>query len=422
MSPTDALPEGWELLPPDHPLQHRPRVGGPEPERITTVRSLQDLIDRALGRGEHALPEEDAGLAEVVPFPFLALVGQREMQLALLLAVVHPRLGGVLLVGPSGSGKSTAARGIVDLLPPVARSLCYYGCLPEDIAQGGLEAVCQDCARKYQAGQPLAVEDRARFLELPPTVDLDTLFGAPEARGGHRRRWRKGLLAQADRHVLYLDELGRYPPVILDAVLDAITQGHYTVHRGGWSATYRSRALLIATADPHNAPVARRYADRFALCACAHPLGQEERATLYHRWRAWQTAPGEFAARYQTETQALRQEVRAARELLAQVRLSEKLLHAALQVTHQAGLSPRADYAWVEAARAHAAAAGRVHVTPDDLRMTLPLALRCRGRDLTPALCSGTEDEARWQATLEDALRTAPGPAPTVSFPPEEEP
>ncbi len=415
MSHAEAVPEGWEPLPDDHPLSRRTPSAGPEPELITSVRSLQDLIDRALGRAAEPSAQEDAGLAEVVPFPFLALVGQREMRLALLLAVVHPGLGSVLLIGPPGTGKSTAARGVAEILPPVPRSLCYYGCLPEDIVRGGLEAVCSDCARKYQAGQPLAVEDRARFIELPPTVSPDTLFGALAAPTGRRPRWRKGLLAQADRHVLYLDELGRYPPAVVDTILEAVHQGHYTVHRGGLAATYRSRALLIASADPEYATVPRRTLERFALRAQVRPLEAAERETLYRRQQAWRASPADFAARYAAETQALRDEVQAARQILPLVRVDDALVRRAVAVVQQLGIgSARAEHAWLEAARAHAAAAGRVHVTPDDLEATATLALRFRGRALTPAVVAEAqaEDERIRAAWATRAAQAEPSPAP----------
>ena len=417
MSASSTVPDGWELLPDDHPLARRRASGGPEPELITSVRSLQDLIDRALGRTDEPTTQEDAGLAEVVPYPFLALVGQREMRLALLLAVVHPALGGVLVAGPAGTGKSTAARGVADILPPVPRSLCYYGCLPEDIARGGLEAVCSDCARKYQAGQPLAVEDRARLIELPPIMDLETLLGTVDTTTGPPR-WRKGLLAQADGHVLYLDEIGRYPDPIVDVILEATQQGHYTVHHGGLTMTYRSQALLMATADASHTMIRSRALERFALRAWHSPLSPQERRILYRRVRDWKAAPAAFAARYAPETQALREEVRAARELLTAVKIEDFWIDRVIAVVQHLGIrSARAEWAWLEAARAHAAASGRVHLTADDLQATLHLTLRFRGRAWTSDVAHTIQDEdARLQAAWEAAKAQAP-----VESPPKKE-
>src|SRR4030042_4876936 len=123
----------------------------------TKYRSLKNLIEHVSGKnlGE-TQTQQDSGLVETVPFPFLAVVGQVEMKYALLLALINPAIGGVLLIGPRGTGQTTAIRGLVDLVPEIPRSLCYYGCLPEDIETGGIDAVCPNCAKKYALGEPLA--------------------------------------------------------------------------------------------------------------------------------------------------------------------------------------------------------------------------------------------------------------------------
>ena len=145
MSDTDLIPSQEEPLP---------------DSSTAPVRSLKELIDRVTGRAlEMGMPQEDSGIADVVPFPYLAIVGQKEMKLALLLAMINPLVGGVLLIGPRGTGKTTAVRSLTDLLPQTPRSLCYYGCLPEDVESGGIDAICPDCAKKFAQDEPLSVLD-----------------------------------------------------------------------------------------------------------------------------------------------------------------------------------------------------------------------------------------------------------------------
>src|SRR6266540_7443762 len=112
-------------------------------------RNLRELVDYVAGKTLPPLSAEDGRLTEVLPFPFLGIVGQQEMKLALLLGLINPNIGGILLIGPRGTAKTTAVRSLLDLLPQVDRSTCFYGCLPEDIEIGGINAVCPDCAKKY---------------------------------------------------------------------------------------------------------------------------------------------------------------------------------------------------------------------------------------------------------------------------------
>ena len=165
---------------------------------------MRELIDQVSGRNfQSHFPAEDAGLVEVLPFPFLALVGQPEMKLALILALINPTVGGVLLIGPRGTGKTTVVRSLVDLLPQAPRSLCHYGCMPEDIETGGIDAVCPDCAQKYAMGEPLAKMDSVRLVELPLNARMEDVVGGLDERAAvHERfRIRRGLLAQADRNL-----------------------------------------------------------------------------------------------------------------------------------------------------------------------------------------------------------------------------
>src|SRR6185503_17634261 len=130
-------------------------------ERVAhSFRSLRELVDFVAGKSLPALTPEDGRVTEALPFPFLGIVGQHEMKLALLLGLINPNIGGILLIGPRGTAKTTAVRSLLDLLPQVERSTCFYGCLPEDIEIGGIDAVCPDCARKFGEGKPLTAPDK----------------------------------------------------------------------------------------------------------------------------------------------------------------------------------------------------------------------------------------------------------------------
>lgn len=359
-----------------------PSPGSPHFVPPSTVRSLKELIDIVSGRAFKPEVEEDAGYAEPMPFPFLAIVGQEEMKLGLLLAVINPAVGGALLIGPRGTAKTTAVRGLVDLLPQAPRSLCYYGCLPEDIETGGLEAVCPDCARKYQEGKPLAVMDRVRLIELPLNARLEDVVGGLDERAAaqHRFRLRKGILAQADRQLLYVDEVNLLAPEVMDAILDAAAQGHYTVRRGALTATYRSRFVLIGSMNPEEGALRPQMLDRFGLRVLVRGLTDpQQRLEAYRRAQAYRSNPRRMVAQYAAETALARAEVQAARDLLPQVQLPEAVARVGLRLIDRLGIhSLRAEITLFEAARALAAADARTQVEVDDLRQVAPMALRFR--------------------------------------------
>jgi len=230
------------------------------------IRSLTELLEVASSRRFLAAVQPgDRGLAESLPFPFLALVGETEMKLALLMTVINPAVGGVLLLGPRGTGKTTAVRSLAPLLPQVPRSLCPYGCLPEDIETGGIEAVCPDCARKYGQGEPLTFLDSMRLVELPLNAQLaDVIGGVDEQAAAHQRhRLRPGILAQADRNFLFVDEINLLAREVTDAILDAAAQGQYMVRRGPISAAYRSRFVLVGSMNPEEGGLRPQIFDRF---------------------------------------------------------------------------------------------------------------------------------------------------------------
>ncbi len=357
------------------------QAGETEPQ--PKVRSLKELIDLITGRSyDRDLPVEEFGIAESQPFPFLALVGQYEMKLALLLALTNPALGGVLLIGPRGTGKTTAVRSLLGLMPDVERSACFYGCMPEDIEDGGMDAVCPDCARKYGEGKPLTVTSAVRLVELPLNAGLEDVVGGLDERSvAHERfRLKRGILAHADRNVLYVDEVNLLDDEIVNAILDAAAQGKYTVRRGPLSATYNARFTLIGSMNPEEGNLRSQIMDRFGLRVLVRGLQEgDERKEAYERAINYQRQPLQLISQYASETELARQEIQEARSRLPHVRLPNQVAAPGIALIRKLGIdSLRAEITLFEAAKAYAAIDSRSEVELEDIRVVAPMALRLR--------------------------------------------
>jgi magnesium chelatase subunit I len=364
-----------ELLQPIEKPEPKDRVAHP-------FRNLRELVDYVAGKSLPPLAPEEGLLTEPLPFPFLAIVGQQEMKLALLLGLINPNVGGILLIGPRGTAKTTAVRSLLDLLPQVDRSTCFYGCLPEDIEIGGIGAVCPDCAKKYGEGQALTAPDKVRLIELPLNARIEDVVGGIDERAAvhERMRVRRGILAQADRNLLYIDEINLLGDDIVDSILDAAAQGSYTVRRGPVAATYRSRFVLIGSMNPEEGRLRPQILDRFGLRVIVRGLERPaERLEAYRRVQAYLANPRQMAGQFSEEMEAAATEIRTARELVRNVTVPDRVANPAIELVQKMGIdSLRAEITWFESARAYAAADGRTEVSAEDLRAVAPMALRLR--------------------------------------------
>ncbi len=355
-----------------------------------------------------SMPDRDYGLADVEPFPFLAIVGQQEMKLALILSVINPRVGGVLLIGPRGTAKTTAVRAITDLLPHTRRSLCINGCTEALLEEGGMDAICEVCAKKVGYGEPLTVEDRVRIFELPLNARLEDVVGGINERIAleqQRVRLERGILGHADGHVLYIDEVNLLDDTITDAILDAAAQGHYTVRRGPLKMRYRARFMLIGSMNPEEGRLRPQLMDRFGLRAVVRGLTDTDlRFEAYRQAMAYQHDPERFAGMYAAGTLALAAEIEQAQKRLPAVTISDEAQALGLRLIQTLAIdSNRAEITLFEAARAHAAADEREQVTVTDIQTVALLALRQRqSPGLTKFFQEQAAEDERLQVVFEE--------------------
>ena len=345
---------------------------------------LDILKTSTASRVLEAQPAVDRGLLiDPVQFPFLAIVGQREMKTALILAVINPQVGGVLLIGPRGIAKTVSVRGLVDLLPPIERSTCTYGCEPEAAYARGMDAVCKDCAAKLAKGESIAAPDQMRLVELPLNTRLEDVVGGINERVAleqNRVRLERGILARADQNILYIDEINLLESSITNAILDAAAQGRYTVRRGSLSATYRSRFVLIGSMNPEEGELRPQILDRIGLHVVVTGLEDtDDRVEVYRRARAYADNPHAVVERYAEDTWAVVEEIKEAKTLLPHVRLTPEAIKITMEAIRRLAIdSSRAEIYTLEAARAHAAADGRTAANREDIHAVAKMTLRQR--------------------------------------------
>ena len=315
-------------------------------------------------------------------FPFTALVGQEEMQLALLLNVVEPKVGGVLIMGARGTGKTTTVRGLARLLPPLVYVRgCAYNCDPED-AQG----LCADCRAQLGAAGRLPRERRrVPVVELPLNATEDRVCGTisfARALAAGVKEFEPGLLAHANRGFLYIDEVNLLEDHLVDLLLDAAATGLNRVEREGVSATHPARFVLVGSGNPEEGELRPQLLDRFGLFVAARtPASVAERAEVVARHEEFARDPQGFLLRAEIEEARLRRRIARARRVVARVALARPLLMRIAELCQRLQLDGhRGELTIARAARALAAFEGRSAVTDADVRRVAPLALAHRLR------------------------------------------
>ena len=323
-------------------------------------------------------------------FPFAAIVGQERMKLALTLNAINPLVGGVLIRGEKGTAKSTAVRALAQVLPEMAVVAdCPYGCPPDDP-----RTMCADCLARLKAGEQLPVASRKmRVVDLPLNASEDRVIGSlnlERALTQGERRFEPGLLAEANRNILYVDEINLLDDHIADALLDAAAMGVNIVEREGISVQHPARFILVGTMNPEEGYLRPQLLDRFGLAVDVEALSAlDDRLLVAERREAFDAAPLAFLAGWaETESDFAARVIRAHAHL-RQVQFPYDLRREVASLVVRLRLhGHRADLTIVKAARALAAWEGRDEVTFEDAQMAIELALphRFRGAPRGPAM------------------------------------
>ncbi|MFB0561538.1 MAG: magnesium chelatase subunit D family protein [Candidatus Lokiarchaeia archaeon] len=317
-------------------------------------------------------------------YPFTAIVGQESLKSALISTAIRPTIGGVLLRGERGTGKSTAARALADLLPEIEFVKgCPFNCNPRDISE-----MCDECLSKYEREEDLPVERRKmKVVDLPLSATEDRVVGSLNVEKALKEGLaclEPGLLAEANRGILYVDEVNLLEDHLVDILLDSAAMGLNIVEREGVSVAHPARFILIGTMNPEEGELRPQISDRFGLCVQIEALQDLElRKEIVRRREEFEKDPQAFQEKYSASQRELQERIIKARELLNSVEISEQLLDIVSRLSLDLNINThRADIMIVATAKALAAFDGRTEVTMEDVTKAAKLALPHRFRRL----------------------------------------
>jgi magnesium chelatase subunit I len=336
-------------------------------------------------------------------FPFTAIVGQEEMQRALLIAAVDPTIGGVLVFGDRGTGKSTAVRALAGLLPAMQVVVgCRFNCDPT----GDPESCSQSCSIRKSTKHPQAAAIPVPVIDLPLGATEDRIIGALDieralTRG--ERAFEPGLLAHAHRGFLYIDEVNLLDDHLVDVLLDVAASGENVVEREGLSVRHAARFVLVGSGNPEEGELRPQLLDRFGLSVeVTTPTDIGTRVEVVRRRDAFERDFEAFRQRFEATEAAMRDRIVSARRLLPDVETPDAVIEATAALAIAVGTDGlRGEITLLRAARALASFEGDTVVGLDHLRRMAPSTLRHRLRR-NPLDDSGSG--ARIERALRDVL------------------
>ena len=315
-------------------------------------------------------------------FPFTSVIGQEEMKLALLLNVIDPRIGGVMIMGDRGTGKSTTIRALADLLPAieVVEGDPYNSSLDDPDLQSN------DVRERIDSGSDIQkAEKQVPMIDLPLGATEDRLCGTidiEKALSEGVRAFEPGLLAKANRGLLYVDEVNLLDDHLVDVLLDSAASGWNTVEREGISVRHPARFVLIGSGNPEEGELRPQLLDRFGMSVEVRTVREAKlRVQVVDQRTAFDENPDSFSDSVQEKQDTLQQKVVDAQNLLKEVSIDEDLRLSISAVCGELDVDGlRGDIVTNRAARALAAFEGRKEVTEEDIARVVSTALRHRLR------------------------------------------
>ncbi|NCO79519.1 MAG: magnesium chelatase ATPase subunit I [Cyanobacteria bacterium] len=317
-----------------------------------------------------------------VVFPFTAIVGQEQMKLALLLNVIDPKVGGVMIMGDRGTGKSTTIRALADLLPEIDVILGDpFNSSPTDV-----EMMADDVRQKIERQEHLEItQKKVPMVDLPLGATEDRVCGTidiEKALSEGVKAFEPGLLAKANRGILYVDEVNLLDDHLVDVLLDSAASGWNTVEREGISIRHPARFVLVGSGNPEEGELRPQLLDRFGMHAEIRTVKEPNlRVQIVEQRGDFDRDPQNFLIEYEPQQRELQEKLVKAQELLPKVTIDYDIRVKVSEICSELDIDGlRGDIVTNRAAKALAAFESRTEVTVDDIRRVMPLCLRHRLR------------------------------------------